>query len=98
MKTLEEIKQILTDHKTELQERYSVQDVGIFGSYVRGDQNPGSDVDVLVSFSRPIGWDVVDVHDYLEQILGTKVDMVTKRAAMGKPLLWRSIQEDLVHV
>lgn len=98
MKTLEEIKKILAEHKHELHEKFHVQSIGIFGSYVRGDQMPESDLDILVGFDQPIGWEIVDVHEYLEELLGVKVDLVTKGAAMRKPLLWQSIQEDLIHV
>jgi hypothetical protein len=98
MKKLEEIKRILAEHKHELHEKYHVQSIGLFGSYVRGDQTSKSDVDILVEFDAPIGWEIVDLRDYLEEILGMKVDLVTKGAVLRKPLLWESIQEDLVNV
>jgi len=50
MKTLEEIKKILRQHKTELKEKYGVKEIGIFGSYVRGEQKKKSDIDILVEF------------------------------------------------
>lgn len=40
----------------------------------------------------------MDLHEYLEKILGIKVDLVTKGAVMRKPLLWDSIKEDLINV
>ena len=95
---LEEIKRILAEHKEELREQHHVQSMGIFGSYVRGDQTLKSDVDILVEFDKPVGWEIVDLRDYLEKILDMKVDLVTKRAVSKKPLLWESIQEDLVNV
>lgn len=98
MKTLEEIRWVLTEHKLELREQFHVKDIALFGSYVRGDQEAGSDVDILIEFNQPVGWEIVDVHRYLEDILGMKVDLVTKRAVIGKPLLWQSIQEDLIYV
>ncbi len=98
MKTLEEIKEILSAHKVELHERFHVRSLGIFGSIVRGDQLAESDVDILVEFDMPVGWEVVDLHQYLEDTLGMKVDLVTKRALMAKPLLWQSVAEDLIYV
>ena len=98
METLEKIKHVLAEHKYELSERFHVQNIALFGSYARGDQETGSDIDILIEFSQPIGWEIVDVHNYLEDILGMKVDLVTKRAVIRKPLLWQSIQEDLVYV
>ena len=98
MKTLEKIKHVLAEHKYELSERVHVQNIALFGSYARGDQETGSDIDILIEFNQPIGWEIVDVHKYLEDILGMKVDLATKRAVIRKPLLWQSIQEDLIYV
>lgn len=47
MKTLEEIKEILKKHKEEVSRKYKVSEIGIFGSFVRGDQKKRSDIDVL---------------------------------------------------
>ena len=47
MKTLEEIKEILKEHKEEVIRKYKVSEIGIFGSFVRGDQKKRSDIDVL---------------------------------------------------
>ena len=98
MRKLEHIKKILAEHKRELHEKHHVRSIGIFGSYVRGDQTPTSDVDILVEVDKPIGWEIVDLHEDLEKMLGMKVDLVTKGAVLRKPLLWASIQEDLVNV
>ena len=98
MKPLNEIRKILRDHKGELKEKYGVKNIGIFGSYAREDQKISSDVDILVEFERPIGWEIVDLHDYLAGILGGKVDLVSKGAAVRKPVLWESVQEDLIYV
>lgn len=50
MKSLAEIKTILSQYKPLLQEKYQVSELGVFGSYVRGEQNEQSDVDILVTF------------------------------------------------
>ena len=55
-------------------------------------------MDILVDFDKPIGWEIVDLHEYLETILGMKVDLATSGAVTRKPLLWESIQNDLVSV
>ena len=52
--------------KTELKEKYSVEQLAIFGSYAKGMQKPESDIDILVSFQKPIGWSFFDLQDYLE--------------------------------
>ena len=98
MKTLLEIQSKLTTKKQVLRECYHVRQIGIFGSRVRQDDIPVSDVDILVEFDQPMGWEIVDLHQFLEQLLGVEVDLVTKGAVVRKPLLWQSIQEDLIYV
>jgi len=80
VKTVEEISKILTRHKEELRERFKVKEIGIFGSYVRGEQKKGSDVDVLVEFEEPVSLlGIVRVENYLRDLLNVKVDVVPKR-------------------
>ena len=80
MKDLREIKEALSRHKPLLIEKYKVKEIGIFGSYVRGEQENISDIDILVEFSEPIGWEFIDLQEYLEGILSLKVDLVTANA------------------
>ena len=98
MKTLEEIQDSLIEHKHELQELFHVRRIAVFGSRARQDDASASDVDILVELEHPVGWEIVDLHHYLEQLLDLKVDLVTKGAVIRKPLLWQSIQEDLIYV
>lgn len=97
MKTLEEIRKVLARHKKDLRSQFGVRRIGIFGSYARGKQTQVSDVDILVELERPIGWEIVDLHDYLEIVLGVKVDLVTLGALKRKAQLWQSVQEELVY-
>lgn len=55
-------------------------------------------MDILVELERPIGWEIVDLNDYLESLLGVKVDLITKNAAMSRNRFWEQIKEDLVYV
>jgi len=74
-----------------LAERYRVQSMGVFGSYVRHEQRPESDVDVLVTFETPPGLlKLIELEDYLSDLLGIKVDLVMKdvlKPAIGKFIL-----------
>ncbi len=97
-KSLEEIKRILREHKPILANRFHVKEINLFGSYVRGEKTSGSDIDILVEFEKPIGLEIVDLKDYLEQILGVKVDVVSKKAVIRKPRLWKYIREELISV
>ena len=98
MKTLEDIKRILSEHKQEIRKKYGVAIIGVFGSYARGEQSKVSDVDILVELERPIGLKFFELWDNLEEILGVKVDLLTVKAVKQKSLLWESIKEDLVYV
>ena len=82
MKTLTEIKQILEAQKDYLAAEYGVTIVGVFGSYVRGEQRRDSDVDILIELERPprislIG--LVELEHYLSDVLGMKVDLAIKK-------------------
>ena len=98
MKTFDEIQAILKDRLGTLYTAYQVRRLGIFGSRARGDDTPLSDVDILVELEGPVGWEIVDLHHYLEDVLGMPVDLVTLGAVMRKPLLWEVIRKDLTYV
>ena len=79
MKSLEEIKSTLKKQKLQIRERYGVSKIGIFGSYVRGEQKKKSDVDILVEFEKPISLlKLVNLENFLGDIIGIKVDVVPK--------------------
>ncbi|MEW6408575.1 MAG: nucleotidyltransferase family protein [Nitrospirota bacterium] len=80
MKNLEEIKETLAKHKNKLYEKYSVTEIGIFGSYVREEQKETSDVDILVEFEKPVSLlQIVSLENYLSDVLGVKIDVVPKK-------------------
>ena len=95
MKTLKDIRKVLTNNRSLLQERFKVKRIGIFGSYVRGEEKEDSDIDILVELSEPIGWELIDLKEYLEEILGTSVDLVTLKAL--KPQLSEIILKEVVY-
>lgn len=96
MKTIDEIRKLLDQHKPMLKAKYNIKNIGLFGSIVRGDVNPDSDVDILVEFEKPIGLDFVSLADELEEILGVKIDLVTPNAI--KPTMFEYIKQDLIYV
>ncbi|MCD6093212.1 MAG: nucleotidyltransferase family protein [Candidatus Omnitrophica bacterium] len=95
MKTRKEIEETLKRYKPFLKEKFKVKEIGIFGSYLRGEESEKSDVDVLVEFYTPIGWEFIDLKEFLEQILGKEVDLVTRRAL--KSQLKHKILEEVVY-
>ncbi len=82
VKTLDEIREILETQKNYLATRYGVIVIGVFGSYVRGEQRHDSDVDILIELERPpritlIG--LVELEGYLGDVLGVNVDVAIKK-------------------
>ncbi len=96
MKTLQEVKDILCSNKRRLFRDYAIKSMAIFGSYSRREQNESSDLDLLVEFSGKIGIRFIDLADELENILDTKVDLVSKKGVKEKYL--KSINSDLTYV
>ena len=97
MKTFEQLKDILSNHKQELNDRFKVEEIGIFGSYVRERQKKKSDLDVLVSFSETIDlFTFVELENYLSDVLGVRVDLVMKDSL--KPRLKDRILNEAVYV
>ena len=97
MKNVEAIKRMLFGHKTELREKFKVKNIGVFGSYVRGEQKGSSDVDVLVEFDDPIGlFEFMKLENYLSDLLGVKVDLVSKKAL--KPHIGERILEEVIMI
>ena len=66
--------------KPVLDQRFSVERIGYFGSFSRNEETVHSDIDILVSFKKPIGWAFFDLQDFLEEELKLKVDLVTENA------------------
>lgn len=96
MKTLQEIKSVLSSHKKRLFSDYPIKSMAIFGSYSRKEQKDTSDLDILVEFSDRIGIRFIDLADDLEKIVGFKVDLVSKKGIKEKYL--KSIDSDLIYV
>ena len=82
--------------KKELFEKYPIKSLAIFGSYARNEQGPESDLDLMVEFHSRIGSEFIELTDDLEEILGIKVDLVSRKGI--KELYFKRIKEDLVYV
>ena len=94
---LERIISILKEHKAELKEKYGVKEIGIFGSYVRGEYKGKSDLDILVEFEEDakIGLlKFVNLENYLSNLIGVKVDLVEKSAL--KPRIGKNILREVI--
>lgn len=97
MKTIEKIKKKLKKLKPQLKEKFKVKEIGIFGSFVRKEERKRSDIDILVEFQVPVTlFEFMDLAEFLEKILGRKVDLVTKNAL--KPILRESILKEVIYL
>ncbi|MCD6578594.1 nucleotidyltransferase family protein [bacterium] len=97
MKTLEEIKKILKKELPYLKEKYRIKKIGIFGSYVRGENKKNSDLDLLVEFSQPIGlFKQSELELYLTKKLNMEIDLVPKKAL--KPFIIQNILREIKYL
>ncbi len=96
-RTLDHFLGTLRDMKPELESRYSVSRVALFGSYVRGTHRSSSDLDILVSFTEaPSLFRFIELENILTDNLGVKVDLVMEEAL--KPTIGRRILQEIVPV
>ncbi len=79
-----------------LQKKYPISRLALFGSYARNEQQANSDIDIMVEFSKPVGMEFIDLSFELEKMLGTKVDLVSRKAI--KPKYFEALKKDLQYV
>ena len=98
--TTEKIKNILSEKSEYLAETYGVKKIGLFGSYAKGTQTETSDIDIIVEFETPLGFKFMEFADYLEELLGKPVDVLTVGGLQGIriPHVAQSIRESIVYV
>jgi len=97
VQTVDEVKEILQKHKDEIVQKYKVKELGIFGSFVRGEQEKRSDVDVLVEYYELPGLlEFISLEIYIEKLLRKKVDLVEKEGI--RPELKKRILDEVIYI
>jgi uncharacterized protein len=99
MRKIGEITSTLSLYKDELRSKYKIKEIGVFGSYVRGEQKKSSDVDILVEFEESAILSLLDfvrIEDYLSDLLGVKVDLVEKQTL--KPRIGKRVLKEVVTI
>lgn len=87
----------LSDIKSELNKKYNVIELGLFGSFSRGDNLEDSDIDIVIEYSNAISlFKVVELIEYLEKIFNKKIDLVRKKNI--KQLLKKRILDEAIFV
>lgn len=97
MKKYSDFAELLHQHLPELQKRFGVKSMGIFGSYVRGEQRADSDLDILVDYDKlPSLFEFIRLEDYLSQLAGVEVDLVMEDGL--KPRIGERILQEVIRV
>jgi predicted nucleotidyltransferase len=98
MLTGKTIKATLAQVLPQLQERYPIARLALFGSAVRDDFAPDrSDIDIIVELDAEMGWDYLDLYFDLKKFFpGNEVDLITRRSI--KPRYWEHIKDDIQYV
>ncbi len=92
---IREIKDIISQNKKLLEQSYKVKNIGIFGSYAKGQVHKNSDVDIIVDFYEiPDMFGFIRLEYFLKKLLGRKVDLVTRKAL--KPLIKKDILKETI--
>ena len=95
--SLDEIKGVIEQHRTELKSQFHVEKIGVFGSYARGDQKKRSDVDFLVSFDKAINYiELAGLKIYIEEITGLKSDVVPSHNL--RPEFLENVYKEVVYI
>lgn len=96
--TFENLKRILKENKGQIQKRYPIKNIGIFGSYVRLEAKEDSDLDILVEFEEDAELGIlkfIEIEEYLSDLFGLKVDLVEKSAM--KSMIGIQIMNEVVY-
>lgn len=99
MKDINEIKNKIKSVQKELNTNFSVEEIGIFGSYVRGEENESSDLDILISLNPNHSIGLIKFNflkEFLSDLLNIKVDLVVKDGI--KPALKKYILSEVVYL
>ena len=97
MRDIEELKQILNEHKESLKEEYMIREIGVFGSYIKHKEQEASDIDILVDFQQAVDLlTFVHLKNYLSDLLQVNVDLVMKKAL--KPRIGKRVLKEVVYI
>ena len=97
MRDIDELKKILNDHKSSLEKEYMIKEIGIFGSYIKHEEQAGSDIDILVDFRKAVDLlTFIHLKNHLSELLRVNVDLVMKKAL--KPRIGERILKEVVYI
>ena len=91
-----DIEKELKELKPTLSAKYFVDKIGYFGSFARNEQTENSDIDIVVSFKKPVGIEFIDLADYLESMFHRKIDLVSLKGIKAK--YYSEIEKEIIYV
>ena len=96
-RNLDDILSVLKKQKLMLRDKYKIKEIGVFGSYVRGEQRLESDIDILIEKDEPIGLlKLANLQNFLSQLIGVKVDLVIKKSL--RPHVVKNVLNEVKYV
>ena len=100
MLTRERVVDLLREQSAYLASEFGICKMGLFGSFAKGHPGEQSDIDIVVEFERPIGLRFIELVEYLETLLGRKVDILTPIGiqSIRRRTVAKSIAESIVYV
>jgi len=93
---LQRICQQLKGLQSQLNAQWGITSLAVFGSVARGEATPTSDIDILFDYDRPLGLEIVTLGDFLEEQLGYRVDLLSRKAVRDK--VWPFIAGEICDV
>jgi hypothetical protein len=87
----------LKKRKSSFATEFSVEKLGLFGSYARGEEHKGSDIDIVVELGKPDLFYLIGIKQAVEDAMGVKVDVVRLRNDMNQ-VLKKRIERDVIYV
>ncbi len=96
----EEILRKLKESFPYLKKEFGIKRIGIFGSFAKGVPNEDSDIDFVVEFEKSIGLAFMDLAEYLEKIMGKKVDILTPEGIRSIRIekIAQKIKESVIYI
>ena len=93
----EDIIKFIAAHKAKFEQEFGLKRIGLFCSYARGEMREASDIDIVVEIEKPDLFHLIGIKQAIEEVLGTKVDIVRLRDTMNQPLRSR-IERDVIYI
>ena len=97
METTQEIVDRLRAYKEKFADKYGIEQLGLFGSVARGEQDEKSDIDVFITMSRPSFFTRMNIKEELQKLFHRKVDLITLHENMFRSFR-QNLERDAIYI